>query len=104
MSSKFADKVSSNSKYRKTVKDLNEVVITSIGNIMNLPKDQVYDKLDSLYKLNFKYHEISTEIRLSNPSPDVLIALDNTKAVIDDFRYDIKSLSQYIMNENNNAL
>lgn len=104
MSTKFTERVSANKKTRDDIKDLSKEVINIIGTIMELPKDQMYEKLEALYKLNYSYHQAARNIYLKSPPPDVVAALEATKRMIDDFRYDIKSLSQYVMNENNNAL
>jgi len=104
MNKKFTDRVSGSNKARESIKDLSKQVINVIGDILEMPKDQMYEKLEALYKLNYTYHVATRSIYLQNPPPDVVASLDATKKIIDDFRYDIKSLSQFIMNENNNAL
>ena len=104
MNKKFTERVSGNKKTREDIKDLSQKVMDVIGTIMELPRDQMYNKLESLYKLNYSYHVAARSIYLQNPPPDVITLLESTKKMIDDFRYDIKSLSQYVMNENNNAL
>ena len=79
-------------------------VLKEINKLIKLDKDLIYEKLDGFIQINYLYYTSAAKIRFKSNDQFVDKDLGYIKQVIDDFRYDLKSLAQVIMNENNNAL
>jgi hypothetical protein len=79
-------------------------VLKEINKAINLDKDLIYEKLEAFLHINYLYYVSAVDIRAKSKDQAIETELRYIKQTIDDFRYDLKSLSQVIMNENNNAL
>jgi|7_EtaG_2_1085326.scaffolds.fasta_scaffold405719_1 hypothetical protein len=106
--STYADKLQQSRDTKQKVKQeldlLSLNILKEIDKAINLEKDLIYEKLDAFLHINYLYYASAVEIRNKSKDPSIEAELRSLKQTIDDFRYDLKSLSQVIMNENNNAL
>jgi len=91
-------------KVKKSLDILSLNVLKEINKAINLDKDLIYEKLDAFLHINYLYYISAVDIRIKSKDQSIETELRYIKQTIDDFRYDLKSLSQVIMNENNNSL
>ena len=86
---------------------IGEAVQSDVSNCQSTASIDIQEALTTLTKINIKFHHLFMKVRWADgysERADIRYELADIQKIIDDTRYDLKTLASLQMNENNNAM